>query len=220
MKNIRRYGQEHFPQAISGEGSRGRRLVCVVWLALVTVAVLGRLWQPEWNGVRLWNVTPMVAVALAAGAVFANRLVAASVPLAALAIGNLAEPAYNNLGVAAVVFAASAWPALCGGFVQRGRWPAVLAGAVASSLVFFLATNFAHWLFTADYAHTTAGLVDCFTAALPFYRPLGDLAWTVGLFAGIAAITAAASMLEAAVSRRLQPAACRSSAPVSGRRGC
>jgi len=184
------------------------------WLLLVAFAVAGRLWQPSWNGEPLWHATPLAAVALAAGFLFRNPLVAASVPLAALAISNLALPPYGNLGVAATVFAATAWPVLLGsqGLLgrDRPRWLAVIGGSLASSLVFFVSTNLAHWAFTADYPRTAAGLATCFAAALPFYRwmPLGDAAWTLVTFAAIVAIRGAA---EAALARRLRPS------PVSAR---
>jgi hypothetical protein len=180
---------------------RGGLALAAAWLALVAIAVAGRIWQPEWQGVRLWNVTPLTAVALAAGALFANRALAAAAPLAALAISNLFEPAYGSWGVAAVVYAASAWPVLLGRIVNRHRWAAVIGGAAAGSIVFFVATNLAHWAFTADYDRSPAGLAACFTAALPFYRPLGDVAWTLVVFAGIVAMHAA----EETLGRRLHP---------------
>ena len=181
-----------------------------VWLALVALAVAGRLWQPTWNGEPLWHATPLAAVALAAGFLFANPLVAASVPLAALALSNVLLPGYGSLGVAAVVYAATAWPVLLGtcGLLgrDRPRWLAVVGGSLATSLVFFVSTNLAHWAFTADYAHTMAGLGECFVAALPFYRwmPVGDAAWTVATFGLIMAARMAA---EAAATRRLRPQA-------------
>jgi len=181
-----------------------------VWLALVALAVAGRLWQPTWNGEPLWHATPLAAVALAAGFLFANPLVAASVPLAALALSNVLLPGYGSLGVAAVVYAATVWPVLLGtrGLLgrDRPRWLAVVGGSLATSLVFFVSTNLAHWAFTADYAHTMAGLGECFVAALPFYRwmPVGDAAWTVATFGLIMAARMAA---EAAATRRLRPQA-------------
>jgi hypothetical protein len=193
---------------VSGRGSAAMQVA--IWLALVALAVAGRLWQPSWNGEPLWHATPLAAVALAAGFLFANPLVAASVPLAALAISNLALPGYGSLGVAAVVYAATAWPVLLGtaGILgrERPRWLAVVGGSLATSLVFFFSSNFAHWAFMADYPHTVAGLGECFLAALPFYRwmPLGDAAWTLATFGLIAAARIAA---EAAATRRLRPQA-------------
>jgi len=192
--------------AASGRGSVSMQ--AVVWLALVALAVAGRLWQPTWNGEQLWHATPLAAVALAAGFLFANPLVAASVPLVALAVSNLLLPGYGSLGVAAVVYAATAWPVLlgtCGILGQdRPRWLAVVGGSLATSLVFFLSTNLAHWAFMADYPRTIAGLGECFVAALPFYRwmPVGDAAWTLATFGLIVAARMAA---EAAATRRLRP---------------
>lgn len=190
----------------SGRGSVSMQ--AVVWLALVALAVAGRLWQPTWNGEQLWHATPLAAVALAAGFLFANPLVAASVPLAALALSNLVLPGYGSLGVAAAVYAATAWPVLlgtCGILGQdRPRWLAVVGGSLATSLVFFLSTNLAHWAFMADYPRTMAGLGECFVAALPFYRwmPVGDAAWTLATFGLIVAARMAA---ETVATRRLRP---------------
>lgn len=180
----------------------GGLAVAAAWATLVAVAVAGRLWQPEWNGVRLWNVTPLVAVALAAGALFPSRLAAAAVPLVALAISNVFEPSYRSLVVAGAVYAASAWPVLLGGVARRGGWLGVLGGAAASSLVFFVVTNFAHWAVMGDYTLDWAGLVECYRQALPFYRPLGDVVWSLAFFAGIAAVTGALGSFDVAFGGR------------------
>jgi hypothetical protein len=168
-------------------------MLCGVWFALVAVSVAGRLWQPA------ANVTPLAGAAIAAGAVFSNPIVAATVPLAALAISNLALPGYGDsfsgFVMAGVIYAAFAWPVLLGGMVRKGRLLAILGGALASSLVFFLTTNFAHWCLSNDYPHTAAGLVACYTAGLPFYRwmPVGDVAWSLAFMGGLAAFGGIAS---------------------------
>ncbi len=157
-------------------------LLVAAWVALVAIGAVGRLWQPG------WNVTPMAGVALAAGAIFPHPLLAASVPLASLALSNLVMPGYGSLLMAAVIYAATAWPVLLGSRLVPGKaWQAVIGSALASSLVFYLTTNFAHWCLTNDYPHTLAGLAACYVAALPFYRwmPVGDVAWSVALFAGL-----------------------------------
>jgi hypothetical protein len=162
-------------------------MLCGVWFALVAVSVAGRLWQPA------ANVTPLAGAAIAAGAVFPNPLVAATVPLSALAISNLALPGYGDsfsgFVMAGVIYAAFAWPVLLGGMVRKGRVLTILGGALASSLVFFLTTNFAHWCLSNDYPHTAAGLIACYTAGLPFYRwmPVGDVAWSLAFMGGLAA---------------------------------
>jgi len=161
----------------AADAGMGRTEQLLWWTVLVAVAVVGRLWQPA------WNVTPMAGVALAAGALFPQRWMSASVPLAALLISNSVLPGYGSWAMAGVVFAASIWPIVLGGMVRRGGVFTVIGGALASSLVFYLSTNLAHWGLTADYPHSLEGLVACYVAALPFYRwmPVGDLLWSVGL---------------------------------------
>jgi hypothetical protein len=164
--------------------------LAVTWVLLVALAVAGRAWQPA------AHVTPLAAVSLAAGAIFPSTLPAASVPVAALAIGNLFLPPYGSLAMALVVFAALSWPVILGqagllGVIGRDtRWWNVIGGALASSIVFFFATNVAHWLLTDMYPQTPAGLTACLVAALPFHRwmPVGDVAWSLGLFAVLSAL--------------------------------
>jgi hypothetical protein len=169
-------------------------LLVAAWVALVAIGAIGRLWQPG------WNVTPMAGVALAAGAIFPHPLLAASVPLASLALSNLVMPGYGSLVMAAVIYTATAWPVLLGGRLVPGKaWQAVIGSALASSLVFYFTTNFAHWCLTNDYPHTLAGLTACYAAALPFYRwmPVGDVAWSVALFAGLSAVRAPLAKVQA-----------------------
>ena len=180
-------------------------LQAVVWLFLVTLAVVGRAWQPA------AHVTPLAAVALAAGVFFPSTIVAASVPVAALAIGTLFLAGYGSLMMAIVVYAALAWPVVLGragllGGVGRGtRWLNVVGGALASSLVFYFATNIAHWLLTDMYPRTASGLAACLVAALPFHRwmPVGDVVWSLAVFALLAGVVVTGDAL---ATRRLTPA--------------
>ncbi|MCE9630758.1 MAG: hypothetical protein K8S94_08620 [Planctomycetia bacterium] len=207
MTNPEQISSRRSRDAAAGRPVHSPLVLGCVWTALVAVAVIGRLWQPSWNGEPLWNATPLAGVALAAGFVFPNMLLAATVPLAALAISNLALPPYGSLILAAVVYAATAWPVLLGSFGLLGRdkprWAAVIGGSLASSLVFYVTTNVAHWLCTADYPRTAAGLVECLVAALPFYRwmPVGDVAWTIVVF-GLLAV--ARTAVDAAALRGLR----------------
>jgi len=160
-------------------------MLCGVWFVLVAVSVVGRLWwQPA------YGVTPLAGAALAAGAAFPSPLVAVTVPLAALTISNLVLPSYDSLVMTAVVYAAFAWPVLLGGMVRNGRLLTIMGGALASSLVFFVTTNFAYWCLSNDYPHTLPGLLACFAAGLPFYRwmPVGDLVWSLVFMGGLAAV--------------------------------
>jgi hypothetical protein len=168
---------------------RDARVATVLWFALVTVGVAGRLWQPA------WNVTPMAGIALVAGATFGNPLMAATVPLVSLAISNLLLPGYGSAALGIVVYAATIWPVLLGPLVRKRRLLALCGGAMAHSLVFYLTTNFACWLLFEGYPRTAEGLAACYVAALPFYRwmPVGDVVWAVSLAAVVAGALRAVS---------------------------
>ena len=61
----------------------------------------------------------------------------------------------------------------------------VLCSALASSVSFFLVSNFAAWLAYDMYPKTFSGLLTSYAAGLPFfkYRPIGDLMFTALFFA-------------------------------------
>ena len=131
-----------------------------------------------------WHFTPLAASALFAAAMFRVRILSLAVPLIALALSD-AVMGFYDWRVMAVVYAASALPAAMALGVARLRAPLVLLSlAVASSVVFFLATNFAVWAFDGMYTHDLAGLSACYVAALPFFKNTlaGDLFWTCVLF--------------------------------------
>jgi hypothetical protein len=62
----------------------------------------------------------------------------------------------------------------------------IASGTLLGSVLFFLITNFAVWVFTPLYERTSAGLVQCFYMALPFFRNTlaGDIFYVAG-FVGL-----------------------------------
>jgi hypothetical protein len=102
-----------------------------------------------------------------------------------------------DLRMMAVVYAALASPVLVRGFLRR--WISLeqrpvlaalglLTCGLGASLFFFFVTNFATWIFFGTYEHTLAGLVHCYTQAIPFFRYTlaGDLLFALVLFGGYA----------------------------------
>lgn len=62
----------------------------------------------------------------------------------------------------------------------------VIGAALASSVSFFVVSNFAVWAVWSDlYPRTFAGLMACYAAAVPFFRQAveGDLVFTIAFFA-------------------------------------
>jgi hypothetical protein len=148
-------------------------------VGLVALDVIARL-VPHVPGV--W---PVAASALFAGRMLRMPLLAFVVPLAATVLSNIVLPVDDGR-VLLIVAAALCVPALLGIVGRRWRAVPTVAAMIASSLVFFLATNFAVWAFQDLYPHTLQGLAQCYVAALPFLdRTLfGDLAWCAALFGG------------------------------------
>jgi hypothetical protein len=90
------------------------------------------------------------------------------------------------------VYAAALIPVLLGWLIRnRSGAGAIAAVALASSLSFFLITNFMFWATSLWYPHTAAGLTACFLAGIPFYQNqvLGDALYTVGIFGGYEALS-------------------------------
>ncbi len=167
------------------------------------------------------NFAPLGALALVSGLMFRHRLLAIGVPLAAALTSDVALAVQNQNDFATYVFnpvmlfVYAAWIAyaLCGrglrlAFSPRTETPrtarwltkavALPLGALAGSVCFFLLTNFGVWCCSTTYARSLQGLIDCYVAAVPFFRATiqGDVLYSA-LFA------TAAGTVHAVVSRRV-----------------
>ena len=137
---------------------------------LIALGVAGRLLpHPP-------NFTPMAAIALFAGFIFVKRYMAiVAVVLTMLlcdyfAFGSLSANWFGSKSMF-VVYLALLFPIVFKNFLQRKLGVLRVAGAaLASSTVFFIATNFAVWAFSPMYAKTFEGLVLCYTMAIPFFQ--------------------------------------------------
>lgn len=132
------------------------------------------------------NFTPIGALALF-GAAYGSRRSAIFVPLAALAISDLFIGGHPTIPY---VYGSFVLIALLGMVVFRNgvtRTRAVTA-SVAASAIFFLVSNFGHWLAGTMYPRTFEGLLTCYAMALPFLRGtmIGDLFYVGILFGGYA----------------------------------
>ncbi len=131
------------------------------------------------------NFTPIAALALFGGASFADKRAALLVPLCGLFFSDLVLGFYAAMPVVYGSFAL----VVCIGFGLRQRqtiWR--IGGAtVGAAALFFVLSNFGEWALGAIYPRTLNGLVDCFVAAIPFFRNtiLGDLMYSAVLFGGL-----------------------------------
>ena len=138
-----------------------------------------------------WNVTPLGAMFLFGGANIRSKPASLLVPLTALVISDVAVTAFLYGGQYSW-FQPFNWAAfLCVGMIgwllrpNQGVWR-VAGAAVAGSVTFFVISNFGVWAQGHLYTPDLKGLIDCYIAAIPFFRNtlLGDLGYTAILFGG------------------------------------
>jgi len=173
---------------------------CLVFVLLVAFGAIGRHLTMDWP-----NFTPLAAVSVFAGFYFRRLSVALLVPLAAMAIANVWLPTYNNMFLATACYAAFFLPVLLPRLLKSAAKPAqAVAYVLAPALVFFLVTNFAVWATSSIYERSFAGLVECYTLAIPFFRTqlAGDLFYLAVVFGTYAMIRAAAPKLAPAAAQQ------------------
>jgi hypothetical protein len=135
-----------------------------------------------------WNFTPMMALALFAGNQARRATTGVLATLLALALSDAVMGFYSGFWY---VYAASLIPVLLGRVIRnRSGVGAITATALASSLSFFLITNFMVWATRSLYPHTLGGLAASYVAGMPFYQNqlLGDAFYTLAIFGGYACL--------------------------------
>lgn len=165
-----------------------------IFASLVTAGALSRVYFRE-----LPNFAPIAAMALFSGYYFRSAKVAVLVPLLAMALSDLFIGGYE-WQMMVVVYSALALPVafrvLLRKYLAMERGSAssaaiglsgLLTCSLASSLFFFLVTNFAWWPWSM-YEQNWEGLILCYQQGLPFFRNTlaGDLFFGTVLFGSYA----------------------------------
>jgi hypothetical protein len=130
------------------------------------------------------NFTPIGAMALFSGAYLGRRAFAFATPLSALLLSDLVLGFYH--GQATVYFSVALIVMIGMAALTRVSALRVGAAAIASSVLFFVITNFGMWMFSGIYPRSLAGLQACYVAAIPFFQNTiaGDLFYATLLFGG------------------------------------
>jgi hypothetical protein len=128
------------------------------------------------------NVAPIAGMALFGGA-YLDKKYALLIPLAAMFVSDLFLGFHASMLMVYTSFVISG---LIGMWLKKHKSvPTVLMASVASSVIFFLLTNFNYWYATPLYPKTLTGVIESYMMALPFFRNtlFGDLVYT-GIFFG------------------------------------
>ena len=147
--------------------------------AIFTAAAMRLLPHPP-------NFSPVAAMALFGGAFLPRRAISFAAPLGALLVSDMVLGFYGQMWI---VYGSVALIVCLGWLLSSSRTPLrIAAAAVASSVLFYLVTNFGVWAFGDMYPKTLAGLAACYAAAIPFFQNtlVGDLVFTGLLFGGFA----------------------------------
>jgi len=148
-------------------------------LSLMGLAVLFRCFS-------IWpNLSPVLAVALFLGFFGARTFGGASFSvggtLLILIVSDLFLGFHETMPF---VYAPLLLMAFLAKRIQNHPVMSALGFAAAGSILFFVVSNFGVWFSTPLYSKTWSGLVECYGAAIPFYRwtLLGDLIFTGAIF--------------------------------------
>ena len=140
----------------------------LIVLSLLVLAVITRLLpHPP-------NVTPIAAIALFGGCNIKDKNLAFVLPLLCMFLTDLFLGFHIIMPFVYLSF-------MCISYIGINSEKITNGTIFGSSLLFFLVTNFGVWVF--GYPNTLAGLVSCYTLALPFFvnTIIGDLFFTHSL---------------------------------------
>lgn len=144
------------------------------------------------------NFTPMAAIALFGGAYFTNRWIAVAIPMTAMLLSDTMYEIMTGWGFHSgipVIYGSFFLITLIGIFLlQKVTVLRVVGASLASSLIFYLITNFAFLYPEApvpnptlgNYPHNWTGIIASYVAGLEFLKNqlLGDLFFSGVLFGG------------------------------------
>ncbi len=131
------------------------------------------------------NFTPMGAFSLFVGAYlgYKSRWLL-FLPVGAMAVSDLFIGLYD-WKLMAVVYASFLVYGILGIMAGKQKQPGkIFLATVTGSLVFYLATNAAVWIFSPWYSHDLQGLLLSYTLAIPFFKMtlLGDIFYAAVFF--------------------------------------
>jgi len=149
-------------------------------IAVIAFAALYRMLP------HLPNFTPVAAMALFSGAMINKKGYAFIIPLVAMILSDLVIGLHSTIWAVYLSFAITVGLGLL--ISKKQNIVNIALGSVASSVIFFLLTNFAVWTSgMVGYTLNFAGLVSCYVAAIPFFRNefLGTMVFNTVFFGSL-----------------------------------
>jgi hypothetical protein len=129
------------------------------------------------------NFAPVGAVALFS-AVYLNKKQVFIIPIFAMLVADIFIGFYNP-AIMLFVYLSFILTSILGLYIKNNKTISnIIGGSLVASILFFLITNFAVWVFSGLYPQTLTGLYECYIMAIPFFRNtlLGDLFYVTLMF--------------------------------------
>lgn len=168
------------------------RSTIISFVILVISCSLYRVWDA-----RPLGFAPQIAMALFAGSVVKDKKYAFLLPIFSMFMSDVIYQFLYRKGLTSIPgfytgqwmnYALFAMVTIIGFYIQKNKISSVIVGSLAGVAFFFITSNFMVWindglaLNNLPYPKTISGLMECYTAGIPFLK--GSL-WATLLFSGV-----------------------------------
>ena len=113
------------------------------------------------------NFTPILAVGVFSGFYFRNFLLGLSIVIFSMFLGDLYLGFHGTMFFTYISLAIAV---ALGLFIKHFKFTEILFSGLASSVCFFIITNFGAWLTLEMYVKNFAGLLQSYAMAIPFFH--------------------------------------------------
>ena len=114
-----------------------------------------------------WNFTPVLAMGIFSGFYFKNFILSSFVVIFSMFIGDLFLGFHSTMFF---TYASLIIAVVLGLFINKFKFTQILFSGLASSVCFFVVTNFGAWLTLEMYEKNLAGLFKSYVLAIPFFH--------------------------------------------------
>ena len=114
-----------------------------------------------------WNFTPMLAIGIFSGFYFKQIYLSFFVVIFSMFIGDLFLGFHSTMFFTYISLAVAVVIRL---FIKHFKFTEILFSGLASSVCFFIITNFGSWLTLEMYEKNFAGLLQSYVLAIPFFH--------------------------------------------------
>ena len=114
-----------------------------------------------------WNFTPVLATGIFAGFYFKQFYLSLFIVILSMFIGDLFLGFHSTMFFTYISLALAV---VIGLFIKHFKFTEILFSGLASSVCYFIITNFGAWLTLEMYEKNFAGLLQSYTLAIPFFH--------------------------------------------------